>query len=96
LCNIVRKLSKCMGKATIETYLEMLRVFKFVIDMKKFCLEIRPENKIKNWSLHVFCDSDWACDSEKRISITGFILYLMNLLVCWRSKAQRGVTVSSI
>jgi hypothetical protein len=42
-----------------------------------------------------FCDSDWAGDSEKRISLTGFIVYLMNVLVYWRSKTQRGVTLSS-
>jgi hypothetical protein len=84
-----------MDKATMGTYLEMLRVVKFVIDTKTFCLKIRPENKIKNWSLHVFCDSDWVGDSEKRISVTGFIVYLMNVPVCWRSKAQRGVTLSS-
>jgi hypothetical protein len=74
---------------------DLLRVVKFVIDTKKICLKIRPENKIKNWSLHVFCDSDWAGDSEKRISVTGFIDYLMNVPVCWRSKVQRGVTLSS-
>jgi hypothetical protein len=73
----------------------MLRVIKFVIDTKTFCLKICPESKIKNWSLHVFCDSDWAGDSEKRISVTGFIVYLMNVPVCWISKAQRGVTLSS-
>jgi hypothetical protein len=84
-----------MDKATMGTYLEMLRVVKFVIDTKTFCLKIRPENKIKNWSLHVFCDSDWAGDSERRISITGLIVYLMNVPVCLRSKAQRGVTLSS-
>ena len=27
--------------------------------------------------------------------MTGFIVYLMNVPVCWRSKAQRGVTLSS-
>jgi hypothetical protein len=84
-----------MDKATMGTYLEMLRVVKFVIDTKTFCLKISPENKIKNWSLHVFCDSDWAGNSEKRISINGYIVYLMNMPVCWRSKAQRGVTLSS-
>jgi hypothetical protein len=52
-------------------------------------------NKVKNWILHVFCDSDWAGDSEKRISVSGFIVYLMNVPVCWRSKAQRGVTLSN-
>jgi hypothetical protein len=43
----------------------------------------------------VFCDSDWANDSETRISVTGFILYFMNLPVCWQSKSQKGVTLSS-
>jgi hypothetical protein len=61
-----------MDKATMGTYLEILRVVKFVIDTKTFCLKIRPENKIKIWILHVFCDSDWSGNSEKRISVTGF------------------------
>jgi hypothetical protein len=84
-----------MDKATKGTYLEMLRVVKFVIDTKTFCLPIKPEFKRENWSLRLFCDSDWASDSKKRINITGFILYLMNVPVCWRSKSQKGVTLSS-
>jgi Reverse transcriptase (RNA-dependent DNA polymerase) len=95
ICNIVRELSKCMDKATMGTYQEMLRVVKFVIDTKNFCLKIRPITKVKNWSLKVFSDNDWAGDSESRISITGFMIYLMNVPICWRSKAQRGVTLSS-
>jgi hypothetical protein len=95
LCNVVRELAKCMDRATKRTYLEMLRVVKFVIDTKNFCLRIQPEFKGKSWSLRVFCDSDWAGNSETRISVTGFILYLMNVPVCWRSKAQKGVTLSS-
>jgi hypothetical protein len=95
LCNFVRELAKCMDKATKGTYLEMLRVVKFVVDTKNFCLQIKPEFKGKNWSLQVFCDIDWAGDSETRISVNGFILYLMNVPVCWRSKSQKGVTLSS-
>jgi hypothetical protein len=88
-------LAKCINKATKGTYLEMLRVVKFVIDTKNFCLQIKPAFKGKNWGLRVFCDSDWVGDSETRISATGFILYLMNVPVCWRSKSQKGVTLSS-
>jgi hypothetical protein len=36
-----------MDKATMGTYLEMLRVVKFVIDTKRFCLKICPEKKLK-------------------------------------------------
>jgi hypothetical protein len=32
LCNVFRELAKCIDKATKRTYLEMLRVVKFVID----------------------------------------------------------------
>jgi hypothetical protein len=45
--------------------------------------------------LKVFSDSDWAGDPEIRISVIGFIVYLQNVPVCWRSKAQRGETLSS-
>jgi hypothetical protein len=48
LCNVARELAKCMDKARTGTYLEMLRVVKFVIDTKNFCLRIRPEFKGKN------------------------------------------------
>jgi hypothetical protein len=48
LCNIVRELAKCMDKAAKGTYLERLRVVKFVIDTKNFCLQIKPEFKWKN------------------------------------------------
>jgi 23S rRNA G2445 N2-methylase RlmL len=34
LCNVVREISKCMDKATMRTYFEMLRVVKFVINNK--------------------------------------------------------------
>jgi ribonuclease HI len=50
---------------------------------------------IQCWNLKVFCDSDWAGDPETRISVTGFIIYLQGAPVCWRSKAQKGVTLSS-
>jgi hypothetical protein len=95
LCHVVRELSKQIDKVTMGTYLEILRIVKFVIDTKTFCLKICPESKIKNWILHIFCDSDWAGDSEKRISVTGFIVYQMNVPVCWRSMAQWGVILSS-
>jgi hypothetical protein len=84
-----------MDKETMGTYLEMLRVVKFVIHTKRCCLKICPENKIKNWSLHVFCIGDWAGNSKKRNQRYWVHCLSMNVPICWRSKAQRGVTLSS-
>jgi hypothetical protein len=94
ICNVVREICKCMDGATMGTYLEkMLRVIKFVLNTENFGLKIRPKFESKNWNLNVSFDSDWSGDPEIRISVTGFIVYLMNVPVCWRSKAQRGVTL---
>jgi hypothetical protein len=95
ISNDVRELSICMDGATIWTYLELLRIIKCVLDTKSFGLKIRPSIRKKNWNLNVFCDSEWAGDPETRISVTGLIIYLIDIPVSLRSKAQRGVTLSN-
>jgi hypothetical protein len=92
IANVVRELSKCMDSATMGAYKEMLRVTKFVLDTESYCLEIEPKASEENWDLVVYSDSDWAGDTENRISITGFIIYLLGVPICWRSKGQKGVT----
>jgi hypothetical protein len=42
-----------------------------------------------------YCNSDWAGDAETRISVTGLIIYLPGVPICWRSKGQKGVTLFS-
>jgi hypothetical protein len=95
IANVVRELSKCMDSATMAAYKEMLRVTKFVLDTESYCLKIEPKASEENWDLVVYSDSDWAGDTENRISITGFIIYLLGVPICWRSKGQKGVTLSS-
>jgi hypothetical protein len=42
-----------------------------------------------------YSDSDWAGNSKNRISVTGFIIYLLGAPICWRSKGQKSLTLSS-
>ena len=42
-----------------------------------------------------FSDSDYAGDPDSRRSVSGFILYVRGVPICWRLKAQRSVTLSS-
>jgi hypothetical protein len=95
ISNVVRELSKCMDDATTGIYLKLLRVIKFILDAKSFGLKIRPSIGKKNWGLNVFLDSVWAGDPETKICVKGFIIYLLGMPVSWRSKARRGVTLSS-
>jgi hypothetical protein len=76
-------------------YKEMLRVMKCVVDTKQYCLKMRSIEEGKDWDLVSYCESDWAGDAKIRISVTGFIIYLLGVPICWRSKGQKGVTLSS-
>jgi hypothetical protein len=59
-------------------------------------LSLTPKfDKNLGWDLKIFCNSDWADDPETRVSVTGFIIYLLNVSICWRSKSQKEVILSS-
>jgi hypothetical protein len=82
ISNIVQELSKCSDSATWGSYNELLRVIKFVIGTKIFGLKVqpRPDNDL-GWDLKIFCDRDWMGDPETRVSVTGFIIYLLNVSI---------------
>jgi hypothetical protein len=42
-----------------------------------------------------FSNSNYAGDLETRISIAGFIFYPLGVPISWKSKGQKGVTLSS-
>jgi hypothetical protein len=88
LANVVRELSKCMDGANLAAYKEMLRVVKFVLDIKDYCLKLNPICENVEWDLVSYRDSDWAGNLETRISVTDFIIYL-GAPICRRSKDRK-------
>ena len=94
IANAVRELSKALDGTSPAAYKELLRVLKYVVDTKHLALKLKPKLEDK-WELVAFSDSDYAGDAETRISIAGFILYLCGAPISWRSKGQKGVTLSS-
>jgi hypothetical protein len=86
-----------MDGATLCHLKNLLRMIKYVTDTPRKCLVMDKSklDTLADWSLMAFCDSDYAGDRDKRVSVTGFIIYISNIPVSWRSKAQRGVTLSS-
>jgi hypothetical protein len=73
----------------------VLRVIRFALDTQLFCLKIESKKDEEEWNILIYSHSDWAGDSVNRISITGFIIYLLGTPICWRIKDQKGVTLSS-
>ena len=96
IANAVRELSKALDCPSPAAYKEMLRVIKFVLDTRGLAIKMAPVDLIENeWIVIAYSDSDFAGDKETRISIAGFILYLMGVPISWKSKGQKSVTLSS-
>ena len=97
ISNAVRELSKALDGTSAAAYKELMRVLKYVMDTKHLSLKMEPkmDKEGTGWSIVAFSDSDYAGDSETRISVAGFILYLLGVPISWKSKGQKGVTLSS-
>ena len=106
LSNPVRELSKCLTKATIEHYNEMLRIMRFVQQTKRKGLKLQVKTAMLQskhilgkdeilWYLSGSCDAAFASDKDKRLSVSGFIVKFLGAPVSWRSRLQRAQTLSS-
>ena len=97
IVNTVRELSKALDLPSPCAYKSMLRVVKFVLDTRNLAIRIKPTpfGEELLWEIVAFSDSDFAGDSETRISTVGFVLYLMGVPIIWKSKGMKSVTLSS-
>ena len=96
IANCVREMSKLLDCPTHAALKELKRCVKFVLDTSDYGLKIEPNHLTEErWTLKAYSDSDWAGDSDTRISVSGFIIYLMGVPVSWRSRQQRSVVLSS-
>ena len=52
-------------------------------------------NSNEPWEFIYFSNKDYAGDLVSRRSITGFIIYVLGVLVSWQLKLQKSVSLSS-
>ena len=97
IANSVCKLSKALGSPSPAAYKGLLRLLKYVLDTRNLAIKIEPKpfDDGCEWEMICFSDSDFAGDKETRISVAGFILYVMGVPVSWKSKGMKSVTLSS-
>jgi len=97
LVNPLRELSKVLDCPTEVAWKEQHRLIKFVLDTKEYGLKVEPtiEEFNKLWTITVFLDSDYTGDSDTRISVTGFCIFLLGVPIVWKRKRKKSTTLSS-
>jgi hypothetical protein len=79
--NGVRELSKALAGVTPKAMHEMKRIMKYVHDTKNLALRVKPNLDIEDgFSMVAFSDSDYATNPETRVSISGYVLYLLGVV----------------
>jgi hypothetical protein len=98
ISNVVHELAKCMDKATPESIKEMKHVMRFIAGTKDYGLKIAPKNPDQDnfkWNMVVSSDSDWAGDKEDRCSVSGYVIFILDVQISWKLKSHKTVTLSS-
>jgi hypothetical protein len=70
------------------------KIFKYLRGTSKVGITFRGSNGDLE-QLHGYCDSNWGGDLDTRRSTTGYVFF-MNGPICWRSKLQPTVALSSV
>ena len=78
LANVTKELSKANDGSMPAAFKELLCLIKYVLDVRNLGLK---RNSNKPWEMVRFSNSDYAGDQESRRSISGFILYVLGVLV---------------
>ncbi|XP_065859997.1 uncharacterized mitochondrial protein AtMg00810-like [Euphorbia lathyris] len=92
LSYIVNTLSQHLNQPTTDDLARAHRILRYLKGTIGLGLFFPAEN---NLQLQAFSDSDWASCPESRRSITGYIVFLGNAIISWRSKKQSTVSRSS-
>jgi len=78
-----------------QHWVAVKRILRHLNGTLHFGLELEPIFSTKHYSVHAFCDADWASDPDDRRSTSGAAAFLGPNLVSWWSKNQSIVARSS-
>jgi hypothetical protein len=88
----VSLLSRYLDSPGIQHWNAIQHLLQYLYLTQNMGIEL---GRSKNFDMTVYTDSDWAGDIDLRRSTTGFVIYVDDSFVAWRSKRQSLVSLSS-
>ncbi len=82
-----------LHKATLETAVEVNRIFKYLKRNPELGVVLDASGPL---SIRAFSDADWAGHKATRKSTSGVVIFLGKSSICWSSKSQKSVSLSSM
>lgn len=96
LCFSITYFSQYQHNYTPTHWKYLKNVLKYLKGSKEFKLKFeKSQNEINSLILDAYVDADFGSDINDRKSISGFVIKLNNNVICWKSKKQSVVALSS-
>ena len=89
----VIKMSQFTANPSQEHLDKAMHIFRYLAGTQDYELVYKGSQDAE--SLLGFTDSDWAADLATHQSTTGYFALLASGIVCWQSRLQKTVTLSS-
>lgn len=88
-------LGRCVSDPLEADWTELKRVVRYLLGTSGYKLKLST-NRAEPIKLIGYCDADWASDSSDRKSNTGYVYQVGHATVCWASRKQANVSLSSM
>ena len=92
----IQQLSTQVLNPTTESKRAVKQLIRYLKGTQHTCLRLEPREMVQTGLLELVgrCDSDWACDSATRQSVTGYHCDVQKVTMCNRSLLQTAISLS--
>jgi len=95
ICFAVNKIARKLQKPTKEVFRVAKRVLSYMKRTENRCISIAPWKR-NDWELKIYCDASFAdVQEEKYKSTGGYVIFLNETVVSWKSKKLKWVCSST-
>ncbi|XP_026377663.1 uncharacterized protein LOC113271956 [Papaver somniferum] len=86
---VLNKVCQYMHDPFVEHWELVKRILRYLKGTVDYGLHLYPK---QDYSLHAYCDADWAGSLDDRRSTSGYCIYFGGNLIYWSARKQKTVS----
>jgi hypothetical protein len=93
LCKAISNASRFLDNPGPQHWQAVKRIFRYLKGTRDLKLHLGGNTEL---NLCAYSDADWGGDTDSGRSTTGFVIFLGNSPICWKSRLQTPIALSTV